>query len=74
MNTRHEKAQRGSGKRREELLQVRVAHAEKETFEDAANLSGLALSAWVRERLRSIAMRELQAAAKPVPFLDSAKE
>jgi hypothetical protein len=72
--SRHEKTQNGSGKRREELLQVRVAGTEKEAFEQAADLSGLALSAWVRERLRSIAARELQAASRPIAFLDPAKE
>ena len=74
MSTRHEKKQNGSGNRREGLLQVRVGDAEKEAFEAAADLSGLALSAWVRERLRSVAARELQAAGMPVAFLDTAKE
>ena len=57
--------------RKQELLQVRVNDAEKEAFTDAAELSGIALSAWVRERLRQVAARELEAAAKPVPFLKS---
>ena len=51
------------------MLQVRVDDAEKEAFADAASLSGLALSAWVRERLRSTAARELQEAKRPVAFL-----
>lgn len=74
MNTRHQNDASGSGKRREELLQVRVSGTEKEAFEDAAVLSGLALSAWVRERLRQVATRELQAAKRPVAFLETAKE
>ena len=69
MATRHKKHRNGSIKRREELLQVRVAGDEKEAFEEAASLSGLALSAWVRERLRSVAARELEGAARPIPFL-----
>jgi predicted HicB family RNase H-like nuclease len=69
MGNRHSSRKKGSGNRREELLQVRVADVEKEAFEEAASLSGIALSAWVRERLRSIAARELEAAARPVPFL-----
>jgi hypothetical protein len=71
---RHNKRQGGSGKRREELLQVRVASPEKEAFEEAAGLSGLALSAWVRERLRAVATRELEAASRPVAFLKPKKE
>jgi uncharacterized protein (DUF1778 family) len=73
MNTRHSNRKRGSGKRREELLQVRVADTEKEAFEEAASLSGLAVSAWVRERLRQTAARELEAANRPVPFLRKQK-
>jgi len=74
MRNRHGRRKNGSGKRREELLQVRLAGVEKEAFETAAGLSGLALSAWVRERLRSVAARELEAAAHPVPFLKEARK
>lgn len=73
MTTRHEKTESGSGKRRDGLLQVRVGDAEKRTFEAAADLSGLAVSAWVRERLRQVAARELRAAGRPVAFLDDGK-
>lgn len=73
MNTRHKHTKNGSTKRREELLQVRVASTEKEAFEEAANLSGLAMSAWVRERLRIIAARELEAAGRSVAFLKGIK-
>jgi len=69
MSTRHTNRKNGSGKRREELLQVRVAGNEKHAFEEAATLSGLALSAWVRERLRQVAARELEAADRSVAFL-----
>jgi antitoxin component of RelBE/YafQ-DinJ toxin-antitoxin module len=55
--------------KKQEYLQVRVDSAEKEAFTDAANLSGLALSAWVRERLRQNAVRELEAASQSVAFL-----
>lgn len=73
MTTRHEKTESGSGKRRAGLLQVRVDDAEKQSFESAAELSGLAVSVWVRERLRQVAARELQAAGRPVAFLGDAK-
>jgi hypothetical protein len=51
-----------------ELLQVRVDVSEKQGFTEAASLAGLALSAWVRERLRLIARRELQEVGRPIPF------
>ena len=73
MNTRRKTTRNGSGKRRGELLQVRVADTEKSAFDEAANLSGLALSAWVRERLRSVAVKELEAAGRTVAFLGSRK-
>jgi hypothetical protein len=53
---------------------VRVDDAEKEAFSDAAELSGLALSAWVRERLRQTAAREREAASRPIAFLKKRKE
>ena len=52
-----------------DLLQLRLKPAEKEAFQMAADLAGVALSAWVRERLRSAARRELVEAGKQVPFL-----
>ncbi len=59
--------------RKQELLQVRVDSTEKEAFAEAADLSGLALSAWVRERLRQNATRELEAASRPIAFLKNRK-
>ncbi len=52
-----------------EYLDVRLEPSEKEAFKRAAELSGLALSAWVRERLRRAARAELQDAGESVPFL-----
>jgi hypothetical protein len=52
-----------------ELIKVRVTPAEKEGFQEAADLAGIALSAWIRERLRAAAIRELEAAGRPVPFV-----
>jgi predicted HicB family RNase H-like nuclease len=59
--------------RKQELLQVRIESTEKEAFTEAADLAGIALSAWVRERLRSTATRELEAAQRPVAFLINRK-
>ena len=49
-------------------LQIRVQPKEKEAFENAAEMAGLSLSAWVRERLRGIARRELADLGEPIPF------
>jgi uncharacterized protein (DUF1778 family) len=62
------KKPKGTGK--EEYLELRLDAAEKQAFWDAANLSGMALSVWVRERLRKAARKELEDAEKPVAFLD----
>jgi len=51
-------------------LPVRVAEAEKQAFTEAAELAGMPLSAWVRQRLRKAAKSELEAAGKPVAFWD----
>lgn len=50
-------------------MQIRVQSDEKRAFEAAAELAGIGLSAWVRERLRSAAIRELEGAGKRVPFI-----
>jgi uncharacterized protein (DUF1778 family) len=52
-----------------ETIQIRLLPAEKEAFERAAELAGIALSAWVRERLRLSAIRELESAGFSVPFV-----
>lgn len=52
-----------------EYLDVRCAAAEKEAFKAAAELAGMAVSAWVRDRLRRNAKDELQEAGRPVSFL-----
>lgn len=60
-------------KLRSEALLVRLEDAEKAAFKDAADLAGVPLSSWVRERLRQVASRELGNAHLPVAFLKSAK-
>ncbi len=52
-----------------ECLDIRLLAVEKQAFRDAADLAGLDLSAWVRERLRMLARKELTAAGRPVAFL-----
>jgi len=57
---------KSSARRKSESILIRLELAEKQAFEDAANFAGIALSAWVRERLRRIATRELEAAGRPM--------
>ena len=54
---------------RSESLLVRLEAGEKEAFKDAADLAGVPLSTWVRERLRQVALKELKSAAHPIRFL-----
>lgn len=54
-------------------IKIRIAADEKESFQDAADLAGVSLSAWMRERLRSAARRELEDARKPVAFLKNVR-
>ena len=49
---------------------MRVSDAEKRSFEDAASIAGVSLSSWMRERLRRAAIRDLQDANCPIPFLE----
>ena len=51
------------------LTQLRMSNEEKQAFQEAARLSGISLSAWVRERLRLAAIRELESAGLAVPFV-----
>ena len=53
-----------------DLLKVRVSKAEKDAFQTAADIAGIAVSAWARERLRRAAVRDLQDASRPIPFLE----
>jgi predicted HTH domain antitoxin len=52
-----------------DLLKVRLTLPEKDAFQEAAELAGLSLSAWARERLRRMAIRELEEASRPIPFI-----
>ncbi len=57
-----------------DILQLRLLPEEKEGFQKAADMAGIALSAWVRERLRSAARRELTESGEQVPFFKRAPE
>jgi uncharacterized protein (DUF1778 family) len=61
-------------RRRPDLVQSRVAKDEKRAFELAADLVGLTLSGWVRDRARRAAEEELTKAGQPVAFLKLRKK
>lgn len=60
---------KGSDKIKGFRLDMRLDGNEKEGFRAAAELAGLDMSAWVRERLRQVARHELEQAGQSVPFL-----
>ena len=52
-----------------DILPIRIRRLEKETFQQCADLAGVSLSSWMRERLRFAAIRELESAGRKIPFL-----
>lgn len=69
---------KSSGKRSRDKkvvpFNLRVAESEKASFETAASLAGVSLSAWVRERLRAAAIRELESAGLRIEFLNEIQD
>jgi hypothetical protein len=60
----------GSDQRKSETFVLRMDSAEKAAFTEAADLSGIPLAAWMRERLRVAARIELEGAGRSVAFLN----
>ncbi len=54
---------------KQKVLQIRLSDLEKKAFLESANLAGIPLSSWVRERLRLAAIRELENAGQKIPFV-----
>lgn len=54
---------------KEKTIQIRVSDEEKQGFTSAAELAGIPLSAWIRERLRLAAIRDLESAGMKAPFI-----
>jgi hypothetical protein len=52
-----------------DYLELRLAPLEKQAFRQAAEIAGIPLAAWARERLRRSATRELEEAGFIVPFI-----
>ncbi len=53
-----------------QTIQIRLTDAEKQGFQSAADLAGIPLSSWVRERLRFAAIRDLESAGAQIPFVE----
>jgi hypothetical protein len=62
---------KGSAQTKSEGVLLRMEPREKKGFADAANVAGVPLSVWMRERLRRVAARELHEATRPVAFLEN---
>ncbi len=60
-----------TGGTKSETIQIRLTQQEKSGFIESAEIAGLPLSSWVRERLRLAAIRELEGAGRRVPFVQS---
>jgi hypothetical protein len=52
-----------------DYLELRLTPLEKQAFRQAAEIAGIPLAAWARERLRRVATRELEEAGLRIPFL-----
>jgi hypothetical protein len=66
---RERKMAKSDNKRRTKFVQLDLDEYEKQAFLMAAELAGVALGSWARERLRSAARRELIEFGQKVPFL-----
>jgi hypothetical protein len=73
-STRRGRPPKAADRVKADYLDIRLGAAEKQAFRDAAELAGLDLSAWVRERLRATSRKELEAAGLPVAFLAKASD
>jgi hypothetical protein len=57
------------GEAKNEYVEMRLASLEKQAFRDAADIAGVPLATWMRERLRAVAIRELESAGRRVAFI-----
>lgn len=56
--------------KKDEQILIRASVLEKQGFERAAEIAGIGLSAWARQKLRSAAIHELQEIGEKIPFLE----
>jgi uncharacterized protein (DUF1778 family) len=55
---------------RSETLEFRLSPSEKTAFQEAADIAGIPLSAWIRERLRRAARKELEESGQKIAFME----
>jgi hypothetical protein len=73
MNARKKRRGRppkGSQSVKSETLLLRLEPRERQSFGEAAELAGVPLAVWIRERLRKVAAKELDEANRPIAFLE----
>ncbi|GMV99324.1 MAG: hypothetical protein AMXMBFR84_04630 [Candidatus Hydrogenedentota bacterium] len=51
-------------------IYIRLTESEKNAFQDAADIGGLSLSSWIRERLRRACVQELRSIDRIPEFLE----
>ena len=61
----------GSDRTKSQSILPRLLRSEKDGFSQAAEIAGVPLTVWIRERLRSAARRELLDSSRDVPFLNA---
>lgn len=54
---------------KDKIIPIRASAEEKEAFERAAELAGISVSAWARQKLRTCAISELQVYNETPAFL-----
>jgi hypothetical protein len=48
---------------------IKVSEDEREGFRRAADIAGIGVSAWARQKLRAAAVQELQTVGENAPFI-----
>jgi hypothetical protein len=66
---RRGRPRKGSAQAKSEGVLLRMEKREKEGFAAAAEVAGVPLAVWMRERLRRAAIEELEGVGRLVPFL-----
>ena len=66
---RRGRSRKSSAQTKSESVLLRMETREKEGFAEAAELAGIPLAVWMRERLRMAATKELESAGRGVPYL-----
>lgn len=50
-------------------VMIKVSEDERDGFKRAAEIAGIGLSAWARQKLRAAAIKDLQEVGEKIPFL-----